>query len=64
MLDTDPQHFRLQPENAIQMEPWKGGSTDRDLVGMIPFLEGMLTAFRKCSLRANVVSSTCYLSGA
>lgn len=40
MLDTDPQHCRLQPENTILMKPWDGNTNDRDLIGMIPFLEG------------------------
>jgi len=41
MLDTDPKHFKLQPENAIHMPKWTGDRQDRDLVGMIPFLEAV-----------------------
>lgn len=31
--------MRKQRENAIVLEPWKGDPTDKDLVGLIPFLE-------------------------
>ena len=41
MLDTNPKSFALQPENAIEMPKWTGNRDDTDLVGMIPFLEGM-----------------------
>lgn len=40
MIDTNPDHAQLQPENAIVMSPWKGDRKDKDLVGLIPFLEG------------------------
>jgi import inner membrane translocase subunit TIM50 len=43
MLDTNPKSFGLQPENAIEMPKWQGNRNDTDLVGMIPFLEGMLS---------------------
>ncbi|KAH8174704.1 NLI interacting factor-like phosphatase domain-containing protein [Sarocladium implicatum] len=39
ILDTDKSHVRKQPENAIVLDPWKGASNDKDLVGLIPFLE-------------------------
>jgi import inner membrane translocase subunit TIM50 len=39
MLDTDPSHVKLQPENAIVLPKWKGEPSDKDLVAMIPFLE-------------------------
>ena len=41
MLDTNPKHFSAQPDNAIHMQPWTGSRADTDLVGMIPFLEGI-----------------------
>lgn len=39
MIDTDPSHVKLQPENAIVMPKWKGEPGDKGLVAMIPFLE-------------------------
>lgn len=39
MLDTNPEHASLQPDNAIIMKPWDGSKGDRGLVEMIPFLE-------------------------
>ncbi|KAE8849059.1 hypothetical protein HRS9122_03075 [Pyrenophora teres f. teres] len=39
ILDTDPAHVKLQPENAIVMPKWKGDPNDKGLVAMIPFLE-------------------------
>ncbi|KAG6000122.1 mitochondrial inner membrane protein required for protein import [Claviceps lovelessii] len=39
IIDTNAQHVRKQPENAIVLEPWKGDPKDNDLVGLIPFLE-------------------------
>ena len=39
MVDTDPAHARLQPENAIILPKWKGDIYDKDLVALIPFLE-------------------------
>ncbi|KAL5119389.1 mitochondrial inner membrane protein required for protein import [Pleosporales sp. CAS-2024a] len=39
ILDTDPSHVKLQPENAIIMPKWKGDKGDKGLVAMIPFLE-------------------------
>lgn len=41
MLDTDPEHFQLQPENAYQVPKWQGNRDDTDLIGMIPFLEAI-----------------------
>lgn len=40
ILDVEPDHVSLQPENAIILEPWKGNKDDRELIGLIPFLEG------------------------
>ncbi|OAA69150.1 import inner membrane translocase subunit tim-50 [Cordyceps fumosorosea ARSEF 2679] len=39
MIDTDAKLVRKQPENAIILPPWKGNSSDRGLINMIPFLE-------------------------
>ncbi|KJZ75469.1 Mitochondrial import inner membrane translocase subunit TIM50 [Hirsutella minnesotensis 3608] len=39
ILDTNSTHVRKQPENAIILDPWKGDSSDKGLVGLIPFLE-------------------------
>ncbi|KAF2623093.1 hypothetical protein BU25DRAFT_414605 [Macroventuria anomochaeta] len=39
VIDTDPSHVKLQPENAIVLPKWKGEPGDKGLVAMIPFLE-------------------------
>jgi len=39
MIDTNPAHAKLQPENSIIIPPWKGTSGDKGLVELIPFLE-------------------------
>ena len=39
MLDTNPSHIKLQPENAIITNKWKGDTKDKELVSFIPFLE-------------------------
>lgn len=39
IIDTDPSHVKLQPENAIILPKWKGEPGDKGLVAMIPFLE-------------------------
>ncbi|KAL8719689.1 MAG: hypothetical protein Q9225_003321 [Loekoesia sp. 1 TL-2023] len=39
LLDTQRSHASLQPSNAIILPPWKGSSTDSELVSFIPFLE-------------------------
>jgi import inner membrane translocase subunit TIM50 len=39
LLETDPDAYFLQPENAIPMKPWKGTPGDQELVRLIPFLE-------------------------
>ncbi|KAH8110508.1 HAD-like protein [Phellopilus nigrolimitatus] len=41
ILDTVPEHVSMQPENAIVLPKWKGESSDRGLVAMIPFLESI-----------------------
>ncbi|GAA5876747.1 hypothetical protein JCM1840_002033 [Sporobolomyces johnsonii] len=44
ILDTDPSHFQLQPENGIALAPWhgsKGDATSKELVALIPFLEAL-----------------------
>jgi mitochondrial import inner membrane translocase subunit TIM50 len=39
IIDTDPAHVKLQPENAIVLPKWKGDPKDKGLVALIPFLE-------------------------
>jgi import inner membrane translocase subunit TIM50 len=39
IIDTQAKHVRNQPDNAIILNPWKGDPNDKDLVGLIPFLE-------------------------
>ncbi|KAF2013927.1 import inner membrane translocase subunit tim-50 mitochondrial precursor [Aaosphaeria arxii CBS 175.79] len=39
IIDTDPAHVKLQPENAIILPKWKGEPGDKGLVALIPFLE-------------------------
>lgn len=42
IIDTDENSFKLQPENAIYMEPWDGKADDK-LLRLIPFLEYLAT---------------------
>lgn len=39
LIDTKEEHARLQPENAVILEKWRGDPKDKKLVAMIPFLE-------------------------
>ncbi|OJK03094.1 hypothetical protein ASPACDRAFT_76166 [Aspergillus aculeatus ATCC 16872] len=39
LLDTKEEHARLQPENAIVLDKWRGDPKDKTLVALIPFLE-------------------------
>ena len=39
LLDTNPEHAALQPDNAIIMKPWEGKGGEEGLVELIPFLE-------------------------
>ncbi|PBP22985.1 NLI interacting factor-like phosphatase [Diplocarpon rosae] len=39
MIDTKPGHVQKQPENAIVLQPWEGSPQDKELIGLIPFLE-------------------------
>ncbi|KAE9574926.1 Mitochondrial import inner membrane translocase subunit TIM50 [Colletotrichum fructicola] len=39
IIDTNEKHVQHQPENAIVLPKWKGDSSDKELVGLIPFLE-------------------------
>ncbi|KAF6752219.1 import inner membrane translocase subunit tim-50 [Ephemerocybe angulata] len=41
VLDTHPEHVRLQPENAIILPKWKGDPNDKGLIAVIPFLESI-----------------------
>ncbi|KAF3932856.1 hypothetical protein ABW19_dt0210081 [Dactylella cylindrospora] len=39
MIDTKPDAWAEQPDNAIKMKPWKGDPRDKELIALIPFLE-------------------------
>ncbi|GFF86573.1 mitochondrial import inner membrane translocase subunit tim50 [Aspergillus lentulus] len=39
LIDTKEEHARLQPENAIILDKWRGDPKDKNLVALIPFLE-------------------------
>ncbi|KAF9177971.1 mitochondrial inner membrane protein required for protein import [Haplosporangium sp. Z 767] len=39
IMDSNPDAYSLQPENAIAMKPWLGDPNDTELIAMIPFLE-------------------------
>jgi len=41
LIDTNPEHVALQPENAIVVKPWDGRPGDKGLVDLIPFLESI-----------------------
>ncbi|KAI9837912.1 MAG: mitochondrial inner membrane protein required for protein import [Thelocarpon superellum] len=43
IIDTDPTHTQMQPENAIILPKWKGDPQDKELVSLIPFLEYVAT---------------------
>jgi mitochondrial import inner membrane translocase subunit TIM50 len=43
ILDTNAQHVREQPENAIILPRWNGDPNDKGLVDLIPFLEYICT---------------------
>lgn len=38
IMDTNPDHYSLQPENALPLDPWDG-KPDDTLIQYIPFLE-------------------------
>ena len=39
IIDTNAEHVRAQPENAIILPKWTGDPQDKDLIALIPFLE-------------------------
>ncbi|CAI2181386.1 5964_t:CDS:10 [Funneliformis geosporum] len=39
IMDSNPDAYSLQPENAISVPPWKGDPNDTFLIDIIPFLE-------------------------
>ncbi|GBC07744.1 hypothetical protein RclHR1_07670009 [Rhizophagus clarus] len=39
IMDSNPDSYSLQPENAIAVPPWKGDSKDTFLIDILPFLE-------------------------
>ncbi|KAF3928433.1 hypothetical protein ABW20_dc0101096 [Dactylellina cionopaga] len=55
MIDTKPEAWSDQPENAIKMKPWKGDPKDKELVGLIPFLE-FIAAMGHVDLREDLKS--------
>lgn len=40
IMDSNPDSYALQPENAIPLKPWKGEPGDKGLLEYVPFLEG------------------------
>ncbi len=43
-LDTDPTHYMTHPEHSVIVPKWKGDSSDKGLISMIPFLECIYTS--------------------
>ena len=41
IMDSNPNAYSLQPENAIAVPPWKGDPNDTFLIDILPFLERM-----------------------
>ncbi|RIA93219.1 HAD-like domain-containing protein [Glomus cerebriforme] len=39
IMDSNPNSYSLQPENAISVPPWKGDPNDTFLIDILPFLE-------------------------
>jgi import inner membrane translocase subunit TIM50 len=42
-MDSNPDSYSLQPENAVAVPPWKGDPNDTFLIDILPFLECMYT---------------------
>lgn len=42
VLDINPESFKLQPENGLQLKPWKGERDDGELKKLETFFEGKL----------------------
>jgi hypothetical protein len=40
-MDSNPNAYSLQPENAIAVPPWKGDPNDTFLIDILPMLERM-----------------------
>ncbi|KAJ6264574.1 hypothetical protein Dda_0721 [Drechslerella dactyloides] len=55
MIDTKPDAWADQPENAIKMKPWKGDPRDKELIALIPFLE-FIAAMGHVDLREDLKS--------
>ncbi|KAG9292190.1 hypothetical protein G9A89_023910 [Geosiphon pyriformis] len=45
VMDSNPEAYALQPDNAIAVPPWKGDSSDTFLIDIIPFLEHIYLNF-------------------
>lgn len=41
VLDTDADRYSLHPENGTTIKKWDGSSSDRELIKMVSFLEGI-----------------------
>lgn len=41
VLDTNPDHFKLHPENGVKVPSWTGERGDLGLIRLIPFLEAV-----------------------
>ncbi|KAF3212914.1 mitochondrial inner membrane protein required for protein import [Orbilia oligospora] len=55
MIDTKPEAWAEQPENAIKMKKWMGNPRDKELVSLIPFLE-FIAAMGHVDLREDIKS--------
>jgi import inner membrane translocase subunit TIM50 len=42
IMDSNPDAYSLQPENAVAVPPWTGDPNDRYLTEIIPFLETLV----------------------
>ncbi|RUS16868.1 HAD-like domain-containing protein [Endogone sp. FLAS-F59071] len=41
IMDSNPDAYALQPENAVPLKPWKGEPEDKGLLEYVPFLEAI-----------------------
>ena len=52
-MDSNPDAYSLQPENAIAVPPWKGDPNDAFLIDILPFLERKYTVLNLFYLTIN-----------